>query len=247
VPPEQKAQAQEVLLSLGFRYGYESLGPGQLEEGLFWTRGIEAVDLHTTLLGIRGAPEIVWATLSEHIENATVGGLEVNVLEPTARAMHIALHAAQHGRQEPTPMKDLARALEMLPLETWEQAAELAAELDAAGAFATGLSLMPTGGAIVRRLGIQRDRSVKALLAADTAPTVAFSLEELRSTSGITAKARFVARKAFPTRTYMRLYWPVARRGRAGLALAYCRRIVHKVGKLVPATIAWNRARRASR
>ena len=144
-------------------------------------------------------------------------------------------------------MEDLARAVEVLPFELWRQSAELAMRLDAAATFATGLSLLPSGDAIVERLGIARDSSVRALLFADTAPTVAFTLEALRSTRGIAAKARFLARKAFPSRTYMRVYFRLARRGPAGLGLAYGQRAVQKLGKLVPGLIAWSRARRGSR
>ena len=247
VPPAQAAHAQQVLLSLGFRYGYESLGPGVLADDLFWIRGRDTVDLHSTLHGVRADPERVWRVLSEHTEVQKVAGQGINVLDPTARAMHVALHAAHHGRREAVPMTDLARALELLPFAAWAQAGELATEIDAGAAFATGLSLLPAGQAIVERLGMEQDGSVNALLSAHTAPTVAFTLEELRKTAGPAAKARFVVRKAFPTRTYMRVYWPIARRGSAGLVVAYCQRIVHKMGKLLPAIIAWRRARRASR
>jgi hypothetical protein len=244
VPPEHTASAREVLLGLGFSYGYESLGPGALEEGLFWTRGHDTVDLHSTLQGIRANPDRVWAVLSQHVQDEVVGGLEVYALTPTARAMHVALHAAQHGRREAVPMEDLSRALKLVPIEMWRQAAGIAMQLDAAGSFATGLSLLPQGETVVQQLGIEKDSSVRGLLFADTAPTVAFTLEELRTTPGIAGKSRFVARKAFPTRAHMRLYVPLARRGTVGLAAAYCTRIFSKLGKLVPALIAWSRARR---
>ena len=247
VPPHRAAAAQDVLLSLGFRYGYESLGPGELEEGLFWTRGRDTVDLHVTLQGVRADPAHVWSVLSAQVEREIVGGLDVNVLTPTARAMHVALHAAHHGRREPMPMGDLERALETLPRDTWTKAGELAQRLDASGAFGAGLSLLPTGQEIVDSLGIERDRSVEAVLSAETAPGLAFALEEMRTTRGAAAKVRFVARKVFPARTYMRLYWPRARRGTTGLALAHCQRIATKIGTVVPAIIAWQRARRESR
>ena len=205
------------------------------------------VDLHTTLQGIECDPQDVWPTLAATAETATVGGIEVSILDPTARAMHVALHAAQHGRREAATMRDLGRALALLPFETWTQAADLATRLDASPAFATGLSLLPEGEAVVTRLGLEKDRSVTGLLFADTAPTVAFTLEELRATRGPAARAALLARKAFPTRAHMRLYWPLARRGYLGLALAYLWRMANKLGKLIPALIAWRRARRESR
>jgi hypothetical protein len=85
------------------------------------------------------------------------------------------------------------------------------------------------------------------LLSSETAPTIAFTLEELRATHGIAAKALLIARKVFPSQTYMRLYWPSARRGKVGLAVAYLHRIAGKARQLVPALIAWRRARKASR
>ena len=247
VPPGQAGDAQDVLLSLGFRYGFESSGPGELEEDLFWTRGRDTVDLHVTLHGARANPARVWSALSERVECETVGGCDMDVLTSDARAMQVALHVAHHGRREPVPMRDLERALETLPLDVWERAAVLSDDLDAIPAFAAGLSLLPAGQAIVDRLGIEKDRSVKGLLSAETAPTVAFTIEELRTARGVFAKAVLVVRKAFPNRTYMRLYWPRARRGRLGLVAAHCQRIASKARQLLPALIAWNRARRASR
>ena len=247
VPPEHTAAAQEVLLRLGFRYGYEQLGPGALEEGLFWTRGRDTVDLHSTLKGVNADLNRVWAVLSRHVQKEMVGGLEVDALTPTARALHVGLHAAQHGRREAVPMEDLARALKLVPFEMWREAARLAMQLDATGSFATGLSLLPQGEMVVRQLGIEKDNTVRELLFADTAPNLAFTLEELRNTSGIVRKSRLLVRKAFPTRAHMRLYSPLARRGPAGLTVAYCARMFRRLGTLVPALIAWSRARRGSR
>jgi hypothetical protein len=239
--------AKNVLLEMGFRYGYESLGPGQLQEGLFWARGHEMVDLHSTIYGVGAEPARVWAVLSRQLETAKVGGIEVEILAPPARAMLVALHAARHGRAEPRPITDLQRALEQVPSETWKEAAELAKEIEAAPAFATGLSLVAGGETLVRRLGLEKDTSVDGLLAAATAPTVAFTLEELRTTPGLLPKARFVARKTFPSPTYMRFVSPLARHGAAGLIVAYCLRIVQKSRAFIPALSAWFRARRESR
>ena len=247
VSSQQARDAEDVLLALGFRYGYESLRPGELEEGLFWTRGLDTVDLHFTLHGMHADPALVWAVLSAHVEPDTVAGAEVDVLTPIARAMQVALHAAHHGRGEQTPMRDLERALEILPFDMWSEATELAGRLDAVSAFATGLSLLPAGRAIVERVGVEADSSVKALLHAGTAPTIAFTMEELRTTHGVAAKARLAWRKVFPARAYMRLYWPLARRGALGLAVAYCWRVAYKLAKLPAGLIAWGRARRASR
>ena len=51
-----------------------------------------------------------------------VGGERVEVLNGPARVLHVVLHAAQHGLQEPKPREDLRRALERVPEETWADA-----------------------------------------------------------------------------------------------------------------------------
>ena len=115
---------------LEFRYGYESLAPGDARAGpVLGPEGRRWSNLHTTLQGIECDPRDLWPTLAATAEAATVGGIEVRILDPTARAMHVALHAAQHGRREAATMRDLGRALALLPFETWNaQAADLAAQ-----------------------------------------------------------------------------------------------------------------------
>jgi hypothetical protein len=158
--------------------------------------------------------------------------------------MHVALHAAKHGRHEPKPMEDLARALDMSPFETWEAAAVLAAQLEATAAFATGLCVLPAGEVIAERLNLDRRAPVRTVLAATTPPALALGFEELRLTPGLGAKVRFVACKLFPSRTYMRFLLPLARRGPLGLLMAYCWRLIWLAFRVGPGFRAWMQVRR---
>jgi hypothetical protein len=56
-------------------------------------------------------------------------------------------------------------------------------------------------------------------------------------------KLRFVARHLVPPAGYMRVWLPIARRNRAGLALAYLYRPLWLAKGLVPALLARRRAR----
>ncbi len=73
--------------------------------------------------------------------------------------MHVALHAAQHGLCGPEPHDhgtrtgaDLRRAVRILSLADWVQAAELANELGVEDALAFGLRLDPDGAALAEEL-----------------------------------------------------------------------------------------------
>ncbi len=78
-----------------------------------WFRGDQDVDLHSTIYGIEAPPEAVWAVLSEDIATMEIGGEGLPVLGEPARALHVALHAAQH--QDGKAVHDLEKAVAQLP------------------------------------------------------------------------------------------------------------------------------------
>jgi hypothetical protein len=247
ISPSDFEDAQAELRSLGFRYGLESSGPEDgLPEGLGWQRGeTEVVDLHQTLRGAESGPSLVWHVLTQITETQRVGGLDVEVLAPEARAMHVALHAADPGPGRDQALEDLSRALDLVSLETWKSAAELAVRLDAIPAFATGLNLLPPGKVLVEHLQLSTSASMRTVLVAQAPARPALSLEELSRTQGLGAKLRFMGRKLFPSKTFMRAMYPLARRGWMGLTVSYCRRIASRVLHLPAAVNALRRARRA--
>jgi Uncharacterised nucleotidyltransferase len=231
--------ARAVLAGLGFRQIFESLP--------YFFRDDDEVDLHCSLKGVEARDEHVWSVLSATSEVQGVGGLEVEVLVPPARALHVALHAAQHGPAWQTPMEDLRRALEMLQFETWQSARELARRLEATSAFATGLRLLPSGEGVAHRLNLDMEARVETLLRSTSPPHLALGFAELHAIRGLRAKLRFIARKLFPPRAYVAIDWPRAERGRLGLLLAYCERLVWLVRNSGPGFRAWMKARRDAR
>ena len=236
IAPETVPAAHEVLAALGFKPWWEPSS--------FFMRGLDQVDLHCSIKGACVTDDRAWAVLSATTEPQRVEGLELEVLSEPARALHVALHAAQHGPDWSVQMEDLRRAVEMLPFETWEAAAAVAVLLDATAAFGTGLRLLPAGEAVANRLGLSREASVATVLRATSPPPLAPGFEDLRAIRGLRPKVRFIARKLFPSRSYMRAMVPAARRGPAGLALAYCRRLIWLARHAIPGWRAWRQARR---
>ena len=64
-----------------------------------WLRRSDSsnVDLHRSVIGAFAPPDTVWHELAAHTDTLRVGGIDVEVLCLPARAVHVALHAAQHG------------------------------------------------------------------------------------------------------------------------------------------------------
>jgi hypothetical protein len=247
VPPDRWDRAAETLRRLGF---IDELGPmahPRMESITShpWGRGNQDVDLHCTLWGIGVEPEHVWRILAERTVPLRVGGREVRVLAPAPRAMHVALHAAQHGYADGKPYRDLELALDLLSAELWAEAAEVAAELRALPGFATGLRLSPDGLALAERLGVAAEASVDSLLKVANVP-LAQGFEELATTPGLRGKLSILRRELVPTAVFMRWWSPLARRGRLGLAAAYLWRPIYLALRAGPALVAWWRARRVA-
>lgn len=240
------APAEQVLARLGFE---RLLGDADIPA---WRRGDHTwrrtssgaeVDLHWRLVGVGAPAASVWALLSAGTETMGVAGTDVEILGVSARALHVALHAAQNGIASEQSMADLERALRRLDDGTWRSAAALAEGLDAADAFSTGLRLRPEGDALAGRLGLPAARSVEAALLAMTPPLTAVGWYELSQTPRREC-ARLVARKVVPSRDLMRDWSPLARRGRAGLLAAYVGRPFWLALHAGPGFAAWRRARR---
>jgi hypothetical protein len=244
VAPDAVATAEGVLAEIGFEPSPNvvHLRPRHAST---WRRPDRVnVDLHHTLVGVGQPSSHVWDALSAQTESLSVGGVTVEVLNPAASAMLVALHAAQHGVEVQRPMRDLERALARLPDEAWDTAASLARTLDATAAFATGLRLLPLGEHVAARLGLPQERSAEIALRARTPPPVSRGIMRLGKTRGVRAKAVLVARELVPETVFMRRQSTLARRGRLGLAAAYLYRPLWLVWHLVPAVRAWRRAQR---
>ena len=242
VEPETTGAAETALLGLGF-----VLRDDDPHSRVYWRQGVD-VDLHSTLVGVQASSQRLWEVLGAETEIHVIGGERVEVLNRPARALHVVLHAAQHGLQEPKPREDLRRALERVPEDTWTDARRLAVALDAQAAFWTGLSMEPAGRELSARLELVKGPSrTETELRASTAPPTAVGLLRLAETPGLGAKLRLIWREAFPSSAYLRTWSPLARRGRVGLALAHVWRPIWILIRLGPALAAIMRARRAAR
>jgi hypothetical protein len=250
VSPGDFPVAQRVLAGIGFSIRVDdSDTPGWRQVAHHWVRARDGanVDLHRTLVGVGVSDRAFWDVVSADTEPFRVGGCEVRTPGLPVRALHIALHAAQHGTRAGKHLDDLERGLSLIETAVWRSACSLADRLGATGAFATGLRLSEAGRRLADELAVVDDGSVETTLLAGTPVAGALGWHYLATARGLRARLHIVVRKVVPTRRFMRGWSPMARRGPAGLAAAYVVRVVWVLGRVVPGFLAWRRARRRRR
>jgi hypothetical protein len=201
------------------------------------------IDVHRSLPGVQVSDDELWNTLRGSTETLTVGDAAATVLRKPARALHAALHAAQHGGS-PRDLEVLSRAIERLDDDGWRTAVDLAVSLRATPSLFRGLSYLPAGSMLAERLGIASDLEPGVEMRAAAVPE-ALTLAALLSTRGLLARLSLVRHKLIPPATFMRKWSPWAERGGIGLAIAYLWRPLWILGRLPRALRAWARARRA--
>jgi hypothetical protein len=157
----------------------------------------------------------------------------------------VALHAAKDGTRVHKVVHDLGHALERVDLETWRAAAGIAAQLDATSAFASGLRLVPAGEKLADALQLPREQTTLVALRSgeEGPPDLAVGIDWLLTERSLRRRAHVVAHKMFPRPEYLRTSSALARRGRAGLVIAYVVRPFSMLARAVPATRAVWRAR----
>jgi hypothetical protein len=247
VPPDAVERSDRVLARLGFANRFAEFATGESVEhsSEWWRPGSPvAVDLHRSVFGARADPADIWQAFESDSDRLVVAGAEVDVPSRPGRALIVALHAAHHGVDETKPLRDLSRAIERADFALWDDAARLADRILATPAFAAGLLLTENGLSIAERLGIADAVDTEAALLASSPPPTARGYTRLAATPGIRRKLAFLARKLVPTPAFMRHAFPIARRGRIGLAIAYLWRPVWLLAHAGPGLIAWLRARR---
>jgi hypothetical protein len=223
-------RAEQTVSRLGFRFVHDDW------HGRVWIRGPVNLDLHRRLPGIQAEPAAVFSRLHRDAVPLELGRGSVHVPSAAARALHLGLHAAQHGPGLTSPREDLRRGLERLPDAVWVDAAGLAKELGVEPGFAAGLDLLAAGRELNVRLGLEPGTLVEN-------PGITAGLRRFGATRGLSQKAELVVREVFPTRDYLRAHVPLARRGRLGVVLARIWRPFSLAFRLFPALVAVARTR----
>jgi hypothetical protein len=142
---------------------------------------------------------------------------------------------------------DLKRAIERLPTETWVEAASLAEQLASIEELAAGLSLLSEGKDLAKLLGLSARLTPELILKARGSPALAPGFAALAGPRSLADKARFIATRVFPDGEFMRSSSALARRGAAGLALAYLWRPFWLLLHAPSGFLAWRRARNETR
>jgi len=230
--------ATEVLSELGFRRSAFDLPDDWPRHALVFTRSGVSVDLHRTLVGARVAPAELWRELGSDTTPMRVGGADVEVLSPPARALVVALHAAKDGGRVEKVVGDLQRALDRVPLDMWFRASALARRLRASQALGAGLRRLPDGAVLAERLGLPTSVTPDLALRAGRVPPLATGIQWLVTSKGMNGKLRLVLRKTFPPADFLRAWKPLARRGWPGLVTAYAWRPLWVAWYGIPATVS---------
>ena len=246
VGPSDFLRAQEVLGRLG--YAVPLAGASACEIGpnsqLLISEQDLCIDLHHHLIGVACGPERCWEVLSAHsVALELRSGVAVRALDLSARAMHLATHAAQSGPADAKALEDLRRGLARVPPSGWRAAAAVAADLGASAPFAAGLRLLGPGRDVAESLGLSSTTSIELELRITAAPQESLFFARLGEVGGTAAKTAVVARKVWPTAVYLRAYSPAASAGPWGVARARCGRAVSLARRSGPALVAWGQAR----
>jgi hypothetical protein len=250
VGPLDFATAEHVLRSAGFTGLLAEMGMPSwwCEHATVWRRRSDGlcVDLHRTLVGVCVDDATTWRVLSTEPDEIVVAGRRVPVLGLPARALHVALHAAQHGHRWGPWITDVERALAVGDDQLWWSAVALAIALEATPAFVAGLSLVPAGEQVIARLALQHARSPETELRVSSPPPLALGFEQLAQASGMRARAEIARRKLAPTPAFLRDWDPHVGDGRLDLVRAYIRRALWLLRHAPRGLHAWYRVRRSA-
>jgi hypothetical protein len=248
VSPDDVTRAEKILILHGFKLPeiYDESDRPSTEHT--WERASDeaVVDLHWGITGMDKDPKELFDRLYSTHVRMDLRGREVSTLDPAAMALHVVLHAAQHGDELQKTLDDLERALARAPMELWVQTKDLAEELNAVTAFAAGLRLDPRGRKVAMELQLPSDVSVEVALRSEGAPPLALGLDWL-SRQPLHRKFLLILKNLFPSPGFMRAWTPLARKGPGGLIAAYLWRPISLAKESVPAIKALLQARRTAK
>jgi hypothetical protein len=211
-----------------------------------WSRGAShrGVDLHWCFPGIEAPHQVAWEALAERTKPIVVAGARGETLDRGGVALLVALHAAHHGTTRGQPLTDLERALERFGADTWIDARSLALRLHAVEAFTAGLLLSPQGKRLAAELALPDVTSARVRLIASQQEPGSIGVLDVLEAPSTRERLRVIRAALVPAPSYMRAVSAVARRGRAGLLLAYLTRALARARQLPAAVRAVRRARR---
>jgi len=206
------------------------------------------VDLHHWLSGAGAPAGEAWDALIAHRTSIEVAGHHTTVLDRPGQAMHLALHAAQHGAFSERQQYELELALDRWSPDVWDAAAGLAADIGATQAFAAGLRLLPRGTAEAARLQLpSTDEEDWTIRNRADRPRGTFHVKALSEASTTAERLAIVRAALFPSRAWIEYHHPATRSSTVRLIGAYA---MHLARAPIWAGRAWvfrRRARRAAR
>lgn len=248
VKPSELGRAGSIAAGLGFEpMASESQRIRRERHHERWHRPRDnvALELHRGFLGVEATDEEFWDELVRETDALPLGVDDIVVQVPgsAARTLLVGLHAAAEGPIG-TPLEDLIRALRQVPLETWREAALLARRLRAEPALALGLSLVPEGANLAARLGLTGSPTAEEILRAGLPPPTAMGFARLMRAPGLSGKLRCIVSELTPPPALLRIWDPLARRGTAGLVVAYVIRPFRLAAQVPRGFLAWRVAQR---
>jgi Uncharacterised nucleotidyltransferase len=215
VPPGDFGAAGALLADLGYLTCDPALGiddVGNVMHGQTWIRtapgpidvSVSTIDLHRWLPGSRAAPSVTWQALAKRRTWIEVGDRRVAVLDRAGQAMHLALHAAQHGPAFERHVDELELALERWTLDVWRSAMLLATEAGATEAFAAGLRLVPHGRELAAELALPASAELEwTIRHRHIRPRGTFHLQALTEADGLGQRLDVLRRSLLPSRAWI--------------------------------------------
>jgi Uncharacterised nucleotidyltransferase len=257
VAPDEFDAAERALKALGYEnasavHGVDDVG-GVVHADT-WTRDtpgsddLTVIELHRWLPGVRATPATGWQALATRRTWIELCGTQAPVLDRSGQAMHLAMHAAQHGPGFRQHVDELALALERWPADVWDAADVLARQIDATEAFAAGLRLLPKGATAATRLGLPSTGELDwTIRHRPDRPRGTFHLHALADARGARERFQVLRRSLLPSRVWIVNQHPWAQAGGLHVVAAYGAHLARAPGWAARAWLFRGRARRAGR
>lgn len=244
VSPSDFAGAARVLRRIGFgnptrgralhAHTYRKLGT-ELSQPL-------CVDLHRSLPYLRASTREAWRVLSKGHDTVLVAGTEVRVLSIPQRVFHIAIHSVQHAFETQNPFEDLRRALAAVSADDLTATVVISRNLGAEDALVAGLSLIPEGQDVVQRLQLSPEcRDLFRFKGGTEVESAAYQFQRMVDARSVGERVDVLVDMVVASPAVLRETSALARRGPAGLVLAYAARPFVLASRIGPALLTRRR------